>query len=168
MASPQGHHMSYITIEEASLTLAIEIADDGDVRLLHLASAAVDESAVGGENQKRWFRLVELQVAGENQEDHHGSKYTGTSPGKKLRYVTHREERNNFGRKLKLEQADGELRVVSHLQCFDGLPVVRCWTTVRNESQEVKPLQYVSSFALTGLAKEGTAARDVKSRVWIA
>jgi alpha-galactosidase len=32
-----------------------------------------------------------------NQNDHHGSKHTGTCPGYLLKYVSHNDYRNGFG-----------------------------------------------------------------------
>ena len=50
--------------------------------------------------KRRWARLVELQAAGFNQDDHHGNKYTGTNPGGLLRYLSHTRSRNALGPRL--------------------------------------------------------------------
>ena len=94
---------------------------------------------------------------------HHGSKHIGTSPADKLRYTKHRDLRNNFGRKLEIEQGCDGLRVISHLQFYDSISVVRSWTEVINEGSDPIGLEYVSSFSLTGITKEGLVGWEEKS-----
>lgn len=152
-----------ISMNESGLRLEIEITPDGDVRLLHLGLEPFDPALVGDDGHRRWFRLVELQIAGENQEDHHGSKYTGTCPGRRLRYQGHEQYSTALGAKLEVRQAWQDLRVVSHFQFFRDMPAVRCWTTLSHVGAAgVWPVEYVSSFALTGIVKEGSQPRDEK------
>ena len=67
-----------------------------------------------------------------------GNKFEIMSPGNRLVYAGHTDERNRFGRKITVTQRDPETGVeaVSHLQFMDGLPVVRSWTEVINLSSE--------------------------------
>ncbi len=155
-----------ISVAENGIHLVIEVTEAGDVRLLHFGPAAFDATVLTGKDKQR-FRLVELQLTGENQDDHHGSKHTGTMPGNRLRYQSHRDYRTAQGRKLEIVMADDGLRVTSHLQFYDGLAVVRSWTEVGNDSAIPKELEYVSSFALTGIDKEGLQPWDQKCRLYI-
>lgn len=154
-----------ITFVENNISLAIEVTADGDVRLMHLSplpwQGGVDEP------QARWARLVELQMTGENQLDHHGSKYTATSPARLLKYQAHRDVRTAIGRKLEIDQAHDGVQVTSHLQFYDNLPVIRSWTTVTNAGNSDRFLEYVTSFALTGISRGGARPRDETSRVLI-
>ena len=93
-------------------------------------------------------RLVELQAAGHNQDDHHGNKYTGTSPGGLLRYRGHSRRRNRLGERWMIRQAGGGLEVSSYFQFLGELPTCRAWTVVRNTGKEDILLEYVSSLAL--------------------
>ncbi len=120
--------------------LVLEVAEDGDVRL---------------NGQSKWNRLAELQIPGFNQNDHHGPKHTGTQPGSLLRYKSHKLEPG----KLEITQEWQGLEVTSHMQLFDGISVVRSWTVARNNSVESWPIEYISSFALTGLCGGGQAGR---------
>jgi alpha-galactosidase len=79
--------MAVLTFEENGLHVALDVSDEGDVRLLHFASVPFDPALVDGERQAQWFRLVEVQATGEDVDDHHGLKHTGSVPGKRLRYV---------------------------------------------------------------------------------
>ncbi len=155
-----------IVIEENGLHLVLEVTENQDLRLLHFSSHTFHPETIT-EEQKKMFRLVEIQMAGENQDDHHGSKHTGTMPGGRLIYKTHHDYRTAHGRKLEFEMEDSGLMVISHVQFFDGIPMVRSWTEIRNGSREIKTLEYVSSFALTGIAKEGILSWEQKSRLHI-
>ena len=74
-----------ISIFENGLYLFCEVNDDLDIRLLHLSSLPYEKHSIN-DDDKKWFRLVELQLTGQNHDDHHGSKNTGTLPGKHLRF----------------------------------------------------------------------------------
>jgi alpha-galactosidase len=144
---------SLITIKENHLNLVFYVTEQQELRFLHFSALAFQEDLLFNLNTKR-FRLVELQVTGENHEDHHGSKYTGTSPANRLRYHSHQDYRNSLGRKLEFIQVDVDrLKVVSHFQFCDGIAVVRCWTVVENIGTQAIGLEYVSSFALTGISQ---------------
>ncbi len=149
-----------MTIEcnENGIFLTVQVTDEGDVRLLSLS--AHPQSRPPADAIARAFRLVEVHESGQNQNDHHGSKHTGSSPGSLLRYVSSRDARNRFGRKLEITQQHDGLLVTSHLQLFDGIPVVRSWTELENRGERERPMEYVSSFALTGLSRGARGPRD--------
>lgn len=160
--------MRRIDVAENGLYVTLEITDAGDARLLHFGPRPFDESAVA-EEQRHGFRLMELQLTGEDREEYHGRTHRATYPGLRMVYEGYLDVRNEWGRKLEIGLADPVtgLKAVSHLQFYDGLQVVRCWTQLRNEGPEAVQVEYVSSFALTGLDKEGSLDRDEKMRVFI-
>ncbi|MDX2226220.1 MAG: glycoside hydrolase family 36 protein, partial [Verrucomicrobiae bacterium] len=149
--------MKLLELTESGLNVVLGIPATGPVRLLHFAACAFDASRVPEEKDLgQWYKLVEVQVAGENQWGHHGQKHVFTSPGVRLNYHTHRESRTERGRKLEIVQREEKgLEVTAHWQFFDGVPTVQTWVEIRNTGPEVQPLVYVSSFSLTGIAKEG-------------
>lgn len=148
-----------ISVFENGLHLDIAVLPEGDVRLINLSTA---ESWLT--EGSPWFRLVEVQESGLNQNDNCGSKHTGTQPGSLFKYAGHRLERNGQGLHLALEQCWSGLSVISHIQFYDGVRAVRSWTElVSSEAQEVHPVEYLSSFALTGLGAGGDDARDVRN-----
>lgn len=154
---------SFIDINHDGLFLLFEITEERFVRLLHFSSIPYENS----ELELKWYNPVEVQVTGENQDDHHGNKHTGTSPGNKLKYKEHRDYINKFGRKLEIIMEFEGLEVISNYQLFSGIKVARCWTEVKNTGNISKGLEYVSSFALNGITKEGVLSWDAKSRIWI-
>ena len=148
--------MSHIDIEHHGLKLVIEVTEAGDVRLLHFSVLDFDPESVPGEDQRQSFRLVELQATGYNQRIWHGPKYIGTCPARDLKYVTHRDSQTPLGRKLEVEQDVDGLTVISHFQFLNDVAIARSWTEVVNGSKEALGLEYVSSFCLVGLVKEGS------------
>lgn len=82
-------------------------------------------------------------------------KHTGSSHGQLLKYVGHTDTRNTYVRKLEIEQQAEHIRVISHVQFYDNISVIRTWNEVINAGTDEETLEYVSSFALTGCLKEG-------------
>lgn len=153
-----------IQIYENDIYLDIEITDEGDVRLLNLSPHPYTHFPDMDKYQK--YRLVEIHESGMNQNDHHGRKHTGSCPGALLTYREHQDYRNKYGRKLEIVQCYDGLAVISHMQFYDEISVVRSWTEIRNESVDTHPIEYVSSFALTGLPR-GNLPKDEGSLVHI-
>lgn len=150
-----------IKLHENGLYLDIDVSDEGEVCLLNLSA----QPRPRPEN-RRWYRLVELQMAGCNQNDNHGSKHTGTQPGSLLKYQGHTFDENHFGTRLALRQQWRDLRVVSCMQFYTGIPAVRSWTEVTNTGDTPSDaIEYVSSFALTGLS--AGERRDTSGHVHI-
>ncbi|AHF91989.1 glycoside hydrolase [Opitutaceae bacterium TAV5] len=117
--------------------------------------AAGTRASSPGSPWLKWARLVELQAAGYNPDDHHGNKYTGTSPADLLRHVSHRKAKGpEGGARLEVVQAGGGLRVVSHFHFIPRQSVFRTWTEVHNTGDASLLLEYASSLAITGLSRE--------------
>jgi alpha-galactosidase len=159
-----------ISIQENGLFLALSIDPIGDVRLLHFSALPFDEASLPPEPLRHWYRLVEIHASGEDHNAHHGLKHVGTQPGARLVYTGHSDTRNSNGRKLEIVQHDPltGLLVTSHFQFYDGLPVARAWTEVTNQGSLPVGLDYVSSFVLSGLAKEGLLPWEQKLRLRMA
>ncbi|HBF38009.1 MAG TPA: alpha-galactosidase, partial [Firmicutes bacterium] len=159
-----------IDIKENGLYMIVEITAESTVKLLHFSAFPFHEDTIAGDGEKVGFRLVEVMVSGlDRPEERHGTKYTVTAPGYRLLYKNHQDYHNESGRKLEITTFDQEtgLEVTSHFQFFNGIPVVRSWTALENKGNEILGLEYVSSFALTGIAKEGLQDPDEKMRLYI-
>ncbi|QDH23003.1 hypothetical protein [Saccharibacillus brassicae] len=153
---------SWIKIEENGLHVLLEVTESGDVRLLHMGPDRAEAAQSWPEKKRSKFRLTEIQASGENHDDHHGSKHTGTLPAKRLTFGRLADRRHAQGRQLTVELSDPltRLEVRCHLQFFDGLPAVRCWTEIFNPSDAEIGLEYVSSFACTGLLDDDSGRRE--------
>ncbi|PHV69617.1 alpha-galactosidase [Sporanaerobium hydrogeniformans] len=155
-----------INIFENGIYINIHITEDGDVYLLHIGSHPQPSQEID-ENFKKFYRLVEVHETGMNQNIHHGSKHTGTCPGYLLRYQNHIDYFNEYGRKLEIVQSYNDLTVTSHIQFYHHISVIKCWTSLQNNSNVIRPIEYISSFALTGLSRASSLPRDKGSKVYI-
>lgn len=162
--------MKRIDIRENGLNLVLAVTDDGEAKLLHFSALPFDEADIISAEGTRPFRPVEVLLSGMNRPgERHGTKYTYTAPGYRLKYRELLDTRNERGRKLELVTADEPtgLAVHSHMQFYDGIPVARCWTELVNEGTQKLGVEYVSSFALLGVEKEGLRTSDEKLELWI-
>ncbi|PZD97600.1 alpha-galactosidase [Paenibacillus sambharensis] len=158
-----------IVIEENGLHLVIEVTDKLDVLLLHLGAEPYEPGAVT-DKQKPGYRLLELQLSGEDRAEYHGRTHRATYPGLRMQYDSHLDTRSSAGRKLEVVLRDpvSGVRAVQHYQFFDGLKVASSWTELVHEGKSPVGVEYVSSFVLTGVDKEGSRDRDDKMRLTLA
>jgi alpha-galactosidase len=154
-----------LAMNENEINVVLEVTEENDVRLLHFSSLPFEESNHKHAEQRKRSRLVEVQVTGENQDDHHGMKYTRTNPGFLLEFMDYRDYRNEYGRKIEIDLEKDGLTAVCHMQFYNGISVARCWTEIKNISSSPKGIEYVSSFALTGIEKEGLGCWSEKCRL---
>lgn len=155
-----------IEVCQAGLFAVFEIGAGTPVYLLHYGAVPFRENDILP-YQKEKFRLVQLQAAGYDHTEHHGSKHTGTMPGMSLRFTHYEDEVNEYGRKLVFYQQTEGLCVISHVQFYSGLPAARFWNVVENRGEKEVILEYLSSFALCGCAKEGLCPWDEKIKLHI-
>ena len=87
-----------------------------------------------GDNDASVYTLAELQASGFNQNDHHGLKHTGSSPSLLMTYESHRDYRNDYGRKLEVIQKYNGLELITHIQFYDGIQTVKFVNEVVNHS----------------------------------
>ncbi len=171
--------MKLTNIEENGLHLVFGETKEGQMKLLHFSALPFSQADLPhsvdpktGEtrlNAER-FNALEIMVTGEDRPgERHGNKYISTCPGCRMRFSELRDERDALGRHVTLVQTDPPtgLETRTHYRFFDGFSAVRCWTEVQNNGAAPQGLEYVSSFALTGVGKEGLTDPDEKLRVWI-
>lgn len=158
-----------IEIAENGLYLTIEITEEQDVRLLHFGAAPLEAGDIAEKN-KPGFRLLELQLSGEDRAEYHGRTHRASYPGLRMVYGGHSDYVNELGRKLEITLIDlvTEVQAEQHFQFYTGVQVVRCWTVLRNNGGSEAAVEYISSFALTGVDKEGSLDRSGKIEVTLA
>lgn len=158
-----------IEIGENGLYLTIEITEEQDVRLLHFGAAPLEAGDIEEKN-KPGFRPLELQLSGEDRAEYHGRTHRASYPGLRMVYSGHSDYVNELGRKLEITLLDlvTEVRAVQHYQFYTSVQIVRSWTVLRNEGDAVAAVEYISSFALTGVDKEGSGDRNGKIEVSLA
>ncbi|MBQ7565337.1 MAG: alpha-galactosidase [Lachnospiraceae bacterium] len=164
--------MEYIRINENGIHIVFGVTEDRRFKLLHFSSAEFKESDLitvrteMKEDEKartdindEVFQLVQFKASGFNSPyEKHGNKHILSAPGCFFRYVGMTDERNGSGRLLTITEEDAELtgiRVVTTMQFYDGISVVRIKNNVINNGRETVTLEDVSSFLYFGIDKEG-------------
>ena len=143
----------------------------GTLYLRHCSAAAFTGDESLGEGFRKSCRLVEVHRSGENRGVHRGGKQLGTNPGGPVgapQYERHEDTRNALGRQITLVQGAGDLEICTLLQFFDGVPVLRSETVLRNRGSQDIPIEFLSSFALHGLCKGSATPWGACGRVHIA
>lgn len=157
--------MNRIHISENGINIVFEVSEKNEMKLLHFSSLDFQEKDIISAEGIMPFTPVELMLSGYDRTgERHGTKYVRTAPGYRLKYKELKDTVNELGRKLELITADEPtgVEVVSHYQFYNGISVVRSWTVVNNCGNENQGIEYVSSFALTGIEKEGLAKPEDK------
>ena len=154
-----------MNIAENGIYLNLGMKRGEAVRLLHFSSHPQEMEI--GDDDVSVYTLAELQASGFNQNDHHGLKHTGSSPSLLMTYEDHRDYRNDYGRKLEVIQKYKGLELITHIQFYDGISAVNFVNEVVYHSEEEYALEYVSSFALTGLTEQAKGARDKTGILYI-
>lgn len=160
--------MQFSTFRHNGLAFDFIFSPEMEVKVLDVTSHPYNPETDPKGTLLKWARLVELQTAECDRDDHHGHKYTGTMPGGLLRYESHAEATTELGPKLAIRQAGGGLSVTSHLQFLGALPIVRSWTTVQNVGPAEQLVEYVSAFALAGISHGGAQSWSDKMRLHVA
>lgn len=159
-----------IRIDECGLHLIFEINSENELKFLHFSAMPFDPSTILNEEQKNGFRLVEINLSGFDRPlERHGTKYIVTAPGYALKYRGHKDYCNDLGRKLEFTTYDpvAKVQVISHFQFYQGISVVQSWSKVSNLGTEMQTLEYISSFNLNGIEKEGILPQDKKMNIFI-
>ena len=61
-------------VQENGVNLVFLVTEKGEVFFVHCQKSGFEEKEIP-EDQLEGYRLVQLQAAGEDQDDHHGAKY---------------------------------------------------------------------------------------------
>ena len=154
--------MKILDFSQNGIYMAFEITDENKVMLKQFSNRK--DCSV---KKTRWCEIADIHVTGENQNDHHGAKHTGSSGIFSLKYKTHNYYENALGNKLEFVLEDEMMTATVHYQFYTGIAAVRCWTTVKNISNEVIGLEYVSSFAFTGLDAGDEMSANDKLSIYI-
>lgn len=163
--------MRRINIEENGIYMVLEVIGNGALKLLHLSALPFRESELHYRSLEEGFNLVELDIAGvDRPQERHGTKYIGTAPGYHMMYVGHEDKKNEQGRYLVFETADREtgIHVFSHIQFYDGIPVVRMHHDVVNRGEDMHTLTYVSTVSYSGIDRGGARSADEKLKLVLA
>lgn len=152
-----------LKFNECELKTVFEVTEDKKLLLLHFSTDEFEEKNI---EEKELFTPFEISVSG-RKNGQHGAKHIGSSGSGSLKYKNHKYYENEFGTKLEFLLEDDELSVVLHYQFYKGISGVRSWCGIKNISGKNVGLEYVSSFSLNGIDKEGNRNPNEKMRVYI-
>jgi len=97
--------------------------------------------------------FLEVHISGENKATHEGIKLTNSSEGKKLRYISHVQNKDT----LSIVQESGLVRTNTVFTAYDNTNAVSIYTEVTNISDNDIVLEDVSSLVVGGLSSGGVS-----------
>ncbi|MGN0405806.1 MAG: glycoside hydrolase family 36 protein, partial [Bariatricus sp.] len=159
-----------IKVHENGIYIHWRIEENNNLKLLHFSAKPFCETEIVADAVPDGFPFIGMNLSGfDRPYERHGNKYIVTAPGYRMKYVSHSDERNEEGRYLRFLTEDEmtKVQVISYIQFYDGLSVVRIWHRVENRGNETQTLEYISNFHYEGIEKEGKLSRDEKMRIWI-
>lgn len=141
--------MSTFIVETETARLGFEILENNKIILTAVNSNDLSESDL---ELKKHMTLTEIQITGKNFH-HKGLSFVDTNPGRDLQYVDHAVHDNAEGKLVVIQQvdADKQIAVTNYYQLYRNTAIIKSWVDVKNIGQEDLGVEYVSSFALTGI-----------------
>ena len=153
-----------IVIKENGLALYFEVSEDKHLYFYGITDGefpAVDESL------KANYTAIEIRTTGSDTGWHLGTKAERLLCPELPQYISHESVETKIGKKyifnLKTSLLDIKLNYLFAKNC----KTLRAWVEVTNISPNDVGLEYISSFALTGLADNRTEAVDLDCRLMI-
>lgn len=139
-----------LDFSQNSLFVIFEITEDNNVTLNHFSKLPPSDK----DKIKRNSLISDINIFGSKQDGRFGAKHIGESEITSLKYKKHNYYANEYGNKLEFLLSNSSVDVVAHYQFYNGIPAVRSWKTVINNSKENVGLEYVSSFSYTGISED--------------
>lgn len=124
--------------------------DNGELLLLSIGNKGKQAPTVEPWH-KKFYKAVEIHTSGSNPDEHHGSKHVMCSASGPLIYKTHTETKTEDGTLLEFLLENEFLSVKQFYRFYDDCATVRSWCDITAISDEPQTLEYVSSFAYTGI-----------------
>ncbi|KRL55439.1 melibiase subfamily protein [Paucilactobacillus oligofermentans DSM 15707 = LMG 22743] len=151
-----------------SLVYVGEITDSISDLIIAADDQATIEIPKKSEPETNFFSPVEIQITG-GDTLHKGVKLISSAINRRLKFVEHAIEEFNGGKKLVITQRDEitKLEVKSFYVLYDSTIAIRSWTQVINQGESEVGLEYVSSFALSGIVQKGEYGKNWAERVKI-
>ena len=137
-----------LDFSQGALTFTVEIDDKGKASLRDFCYGTPMDRRT---KKAKYAALAEVHVTGENADDHHGMKHTGGYGACTLKYLSHSEVETESGKRVAILLSNGRMNVTAHYDICAFSNTVTAYTEVENVSDDALGLEYVSSFAYTGL-----------------
>ncbi|WP_283678487.1 glycoside hydrolase family 36 protein [Lentilactobacillus sp. Marseille-Q4993] len=150
-----------INVQTDSAELGFEVIDN---RII-LTKLNSNDLSDADEELKKHFQITEVQVTGRNFH-HKGVSFVDSNPGRDMKFEDYEVTDNELGKLVTIEQVDEEnsLKTTNYYQLFNESTVIRSWVRVENIGNQDLGIEYVSSFALSGINQfkdiEGNYSED--------
>ena len=95
--------------------------------------------------------ICEVQISGRKTEMHTGDRYICCSEAASLKYVDHKVTPFEHGEKLVIIQRNDICEVESYYLYYESSKTIRCYSKIKNISNERFTLEYISSFVKFGI-----------------
>lgn len=152
---------------EAILGEQVKLLYIGALRDKNIDVIDVDVHQLSGKQQSA-FSLVEVRATGDDT-NHKGVKLTSSELTDRLEFVSLTVIDKALGKLVTILQRDPvtDLEVISFLLLYDEAAVVKSWTTLSNQGKVPIGIEYVSSFAYTGIVQLADIGHDYGKNVRI-
>ncbi len=128
--------------------------------------AGVNQKAAYNGKSDDFGNEVYLQCTGENQSAHHGTKLAGGSAGRRLIFISKKQNAMPYGTQVIIEQVDtvNNLNVESYYEYSDASPAIRRYSVVTNRGSQAVGIDYLSSAIINNFnnPEMGTPQQNVK------
>lgn len=168
--------MENIEVIEAGMRVCFRVNDDKTIELVDVSAESVEKGEktdLGHLDQgmgmvPRLHQVLAVQVTGESATDMHAYKHNSGSESTKFLYESHTIIDNEKGRLLTLSMNSvHNLHAEYRMQFFNGIPIFRVETELRNDGDTSLGLEYVSSFFYGGISKNGEGKYYDKTDVFV-
>jgi len=158
------------TIESKDLKIVFGFNKEKCLRMQDILPEGNYKSTPVSEASEESGNEVFIHCTGENHYSHHGTKFTGSLPGMRLKYIERIENKIPNGKQIVITQKDEEndLKVESFYEYNDLSPVVRRYTRVTNMGTHEVGIEYVSSAIINNLNSDALGTNEENLRIYYA
>lgn len=147
-----------IIIKENGLAAYFEVNEKGNLRFYGIKNENAP-APVPEDGDKQYYDAFEIKTTGANTRFNHGGKCVGFLCPDLPVYISHDCEDTALGKQYIFNLRSSQLEIKLYYLFAKGTKTVRTWTEVKNTSDKNVGIEYISSFALMGIAD--SRAEDV-------
>lgn len=155
-----------IMIRENGLAAYFEVNEKGNLNFYGIREETQDPPAPL-EKEKSAYEPLEIKTTGATTRSERGGKALGFLCPDLPQYISHEDKEAPLGKQYTFHLRSSALDISLHYLFVKGTKTVRTWTEVENISDTDVGLEYISSFALMGVADRRTEGMEENDRLMI-